>query len=284
MKKKNKEALPRGFMIGPAMAWLALFLLLPLGYIVVISFLQKNAYGGVILHFSLASYRSLLHAAYLKVFAESFLLAFETTVLCLLVGYPMAYIIAKSPEHLRAVMVLFMMLPFWINSMIRIYGWSTLLRNQGVINWILIHLGVISQPLGMLYTDGTVLLGMVYDLLPFAVLPMYTSIEKLDPFLLEAASDLGAGKMHTFLKVTLPLTSPGLFAATIQTFIPALGLFYISDMMGGAKKMYIGNLIKNQFLSARNWPLGAALSILLIAVTLFLVGLYSRVGKMEDIV
>ena len=168
--------------------------------------------------------------------------------------------------------------------MIRIYGWNTILRSSGILNNALISLGIIKIPLEMLYTDGAVLLGMVYDLLPFTVLPIYTSIEKLDPSLLEAARDLGAGKAHSFLRVMLPLTMPGIFAGSIQTFIPSLGLFYISDMMGGAKTMYIGNLIKNQFMSARNWPMGAALAIVLIIVTLVLMRLYTRVGSLDDMV
>ena len=138
------------------------------------------------------------------------------------------------------------------------------------------------KPLEMLYTDGAVLLGMVYALLPFTVLPLHTSIEKLDKSLLEASSDLGASRVHTFTRVILPLTMPGIFAGSIQTFIPSLGFFFISDMMGGAKTMYIGNLIKNQFLSARNWPLGAVLSIVLIVITLILMRLYTRVGSLED--
>ena len=174
------------------------------------------------------------------------------------------------------------MLPFWTNSLIRTYGWNTLLRTEGIINHFLQWVGIIDEPLNMLYTDGAVLLGMVYALLPFTVLPLHTSIEKLDKSLLEAARDLGASRAHTFTRVILPLTMPGIFAGSIQTFIPSLGFFFISDMMGGAKTMYIGNLIKNQFLSARNWPLGAVLSIVLIVITLVLMRLYTRVGSLED--
>ncbi len=284
MNKREKVRLPIVFMVGPTVVWMLLFLMIPLALVVGISALSRSGYGGVSLPLSLAAYRDLFTLEYLHVFGSSFGLSLLTTVICLLVGYPFAYIIAKSPDKMKPFLVLLLMLPFWINSMIRIYGWNTLLRSSGIINGILLKFGLISMPLEMLYTDGAVLLGMVYDLLPFTVLPIYTSIEKLDKSLLEAASDLGADKAHRFVRVILPLTMPGVFAGSIQTFIPSLGLFYISDMMGGAKTMYIGNLIKNQFMSARNWPMGAALSIVLILVTLILMKLYTRVGSLDDMV
>jgi spermidine/putrescine transport system permease protein len=284
MKAKIKNSLPPLAMIGPSVVWLVLFLVLPLLLVVGISVLKRNGYGGVEFIPSIEAYKSLLSTDYLKVFGSSFLLSIETTVICLVVGYPFAYIIANSSEKIKPFLVLLLMLPFWINSMIRIYGWNTLLRSSGIVNHLLISLGVIKIPIEMLYTDGAVLLGMVYDLLPFTVLPIYTSIEKLDPSLIEAAKDLYCNKRHVFTRVILPLTMPGVFAGSIQTFIPSLGLFYIADMMGGAKTMYIGNLIKNQFMSARNWPLGASLSIILIVITLLLMRLYGKVGSLDDMV
>ena len=282
--EKLKDRLAPVAMIGPTTFWLMLFLVIPLALVVGISFLTRSGYGGVEMAFSLEAYKQLFSSEYARIFGVSFKLALETTVICLLIGYPFAYVIANSPKKVKPFLVLLLMLPFWINSMIRIYGWNTLLRSSGIINQVLLNLGIIKIPLEMLYTDGAVLLGMVYDLLPFTVLPIYTSIEKLDPSLLEAASDLGAGKAHRFVRVILPLTMPGIFAGSIQTFIPSLGLFYISDMMGGAKTMYIGNLIKNQFMSARNWPMGAALAIVLILVTLVIMKLYTRVGSLDDMV
>lgn len=284
MKAKIKNSLPPLAMIGPSVVWLVLFLVLPLLLVVGISVLKRNGYGGVEFIPSIEAYKLLLSTDYLKVFGSSFLLSIETTVICLVVGYPFAYIIANSSEKIKPFLVLLLMLPFWINSMIRIYGWNTLLRSSGIVNHLLISLGVIKIPIEMLYTDGAVLLGMVYDLLPFTVLPIYTSIEKLDPSLIEAAKDLYCNKRHVFTRVILPLTMPGVFAGSIQTFIPSLGLFYIADMMGGAKTMYIGNLIKNQFMSARNWPLGASLSIILIVITLVLMRLYGKVGSLDDMV
>ena len=270
--------------IAPTVIWLSLFLLIPLFLVIGISFLTRNGYGGVDFVLSIDAYKEMFTSEYLKVFYNSFLLSLATTIICLVIGYPFAFVIARSSEKVKPFLVLLVMLPFWINSMIRIYGWNTLLRSSGIINGVLLKLGFIDFPLEMLYTDGAVLLGMVYDLLPFTVLPIYTSIEKLDNSLLEAASDLGAKKVRTFIRVILPLTMPGIFAGSIQTFIPSLGLFYISDMMGGAKTMYIGNLIKNQFMSARNWPMGASLSIVLIIITLVLMKLYTRVGSLDDMV
>ncbi|WP_235821921.1 ABC transporter permease [Angelakisella massiliensis] len=284
MKTSLKQRLPALVMVGPIVIWLALFIVIPLIYVFAISFMNRGLYSGVVMEFTLDNYIQLLDLEYLNIFWKSILLAVETSVICLLLGYPFAMIMARADKRMKPAMMLLIMLPFWTNSLIRTYGWNTLLRSEGIINNLLLRLGLIQKPLELLYTDGAVLLGMVYTLFPFMVLPLYSSIEKLDPSLMEAAGDLGARRVRSFLRVMLPLTAPGIFAGTIQVFIPTLGYFFISDMMGGGKTMYIGNLIKNQFLSARNWPLGAALSILLILLTLLLMKLYSRVGKMEDMV
>ncbi len=284
MKTSLKQRLPALVMVGPIVVWLALFIVIPLIYVFAISFMNRGLYSGVVMEFTLDNYIQLLDLEYLNIFWKSILLAVETSVICLLLGYPFAMIMARADKRMKPAMMLLIMLPFWTNSLIRTYGWNTLLRSEGIINNLLLRLGLIQKPLELLYTDGAVLLGMVYTLFPFMVLPLYSSIEKLDPSLMEAAGDLGARRVRSFLRVMLPLTAPGIFAGTIQVFIPTLGYFFISDMMGGGKTMYIGNLIKNQFLSARNWPLGAALSILLILLTLLLMKLYSRVGKMEDMV
>ena len=281
MQRKNNIA--RNVMIMPTILWMLIFLLAPLVIVVGISFMSKNAHGGVNFPLTAEAYKDMVNSDYLKIFVRSIWLAVKTTIICLIMGYPLAAIIAKSSKKVKPVLVLMIMLPFWINSMIRLYGWMTLLRTEGIINNLLIMIGIIDEPLSMLYTDGAVVLGMVYELLPFAILPLYNSIEKIEPSLLEAACDLGAPKYRSFIRVTLPLTMPGIFAGSIQTFIPALGLFYVSDMLGGGSSMYLGNLIKNQFLSARNWPLGASLSLLLIVITIVLMRLYTRVGKLEDI-
>lgn len=284
MTGKLKKNLASVIMTAPTLVWLLLFLLAPLVIVVGISFLSKTPYGGVSTPVTLEAYASMLKSDYIKILVKSIWLAAETTLLCLVFGYPLAAVIAASSKKAKPWLVLLIMLPFWINSMIRLYGWMTMLRSEGIINKMLLAVGVIDKPLNMLYTDGAVLLGMVYELLPFAVLPLYTSIEKLDASLIEAAGDLGAKKHRIFFRIILPLTMPGVFAGSIQTFIPALGLFYVSDMLGGGSSMYIGNLIKNQFLSARNWPLGASLSLILILITIILMRLYTKVGNLDDMV
>jgi spermidine/putrescine transport system permease protein len=193
-----------------------------------------------------------------------------------LLGYPLAYFIAQLPKKWQQPGLILVMIPFWINFLIRSYAWVIILRTQGVLNTFLLKFGFIDQPLQMLYNEVAVMLGMVYALLPFMVLPIYVSIEQLDHRLLEAASDLGASPFTAFRKVTLPLTMPGIAAGTILVFISSLGMFVVPDVMGGAKSALIGNLIQNQFLSARDWPFGGALSIVLALLSLVLIVLYYK--------
>lgn len=283
IKRTMRKSVPVLIMIGPIVIWLAVFILIPLIYIFVMSFMQKGAYGGVIFRPTFDNYARVADPLYLEIFLNSGIIAFLTTLICLLLGYPFAYIIARAPDRYKNTLVMLIMLPFWTNSLIRTYGWITILRNDGLVNNFLLGVGLIDNPLQLLYNDGAVLLGMVYALLPFMILPLYSSLEKLDHSLLEASSDLGARPYRTFLRVTLPLTFPGIFAGFIQVFVPTLSYFFISDIMGGSKAMLIGNLINNQFMTARNWPYGAALSILLIILTLVLMKLYKKAGgSMED--
>lgn len=275
--------LPVIFLVGPIMLWLLIFVLCPLIYIFVISFFKRSMYGGIDIAVNFNNYLKMFDPTYLHIFVISVFIAILTTVFCFIISYPFAYCVARSPSRHKNVMVLVMMLPFWTNSLIRTYGWITMLRNGGVFNSLLSAAHLISQPVQMLYTMGAVLLGMTYTLFPYMVLPLYSSLEKLDGSLLEAAGDLGASPVRAFLRVTLPLTGPGIFAGAIQVFVPTLGYFFISDLMGGGQTMMIGNLIENQFLSAQNWPFGAALSIVLILFTIVLLRLYYVCGgKMED--
>lgn len=269
---------PLMLMVGPATLWLLIFVAAPLGYILVISFLKKGTYGGVVASFNFDNYLRIFDPLYLNIFFVSILIALATTVLCLIIGYPFAYIIARASSRNKNILLTLIMLPFWTNSLIRTYGWIMLLRTNGTFNIILQSAHLISQPLQMLYTTGAVMVGMVYTLFPFMVLPLYSSIEKLDHSLLEAATDLGAKPSRAFLRVTLPLTAPGIFAGSIQVFIPTLGYFFISDLLGGGNSVLVGNLIKNQFLAARDWPFGAALSILLIVFTIILIRVYNHLG------
>lgn len=281
--RKMKKLISPIFMISPAVLWLVMFIVIPIGFIFFISFMTKNVYGGYIHKLDLTVYLRFFNNRYLRIFGYSALIALATTIVCLLLGYPFAYIISTSSKRTRNLLVMAIMLPFWINSLIRTSGWITILRLEGVANTILQRLNIIQEPLKMLYTDGAVLFGMVYVLFPFMVLPLYSSLEKLDPALLEASSDLGAKPYRTFLRVVLPQTFPGIFAGSIQVFVPSLGFFYIADIMGGGKTILIGNLIKNQFTIGRDWPFGAALSIILVVLTLILLRLYTKIGSMEDL-
>lgn len=283
-KKKNKgNRLPILCMVGPTAIWLFLFLLLPLIYVVAMSFMTKGLFGGVQMKFTLDNYKDIFSALYLKVSWKSIVMAFETSLICLILAYPFAYLLCKVPTRQRGMLTLLIMLPFWVNGLIRLNGWSNILRDSGFVNTFLMKIGMIDKPITMMYTDGAVLFGMVYTLFPFMVLPLQTSISKLDKSLIEAAQDLGAKRVRTFIRVIFPQTLPGIFAGTIQVFIPSLGAFFIADVMGGGSSTYLGNLIQNQFLVARNWPLGAAFSVLLILFTLLMLKLYSKVGDLDDL-
>ena len=278
---KNKNRPPLTLL--PMGLWTLVFVAIPLLYVLGLSFMKKAATWGVVAEFSLDSYRSLLNPVYLKVFAQSFWIAILTTLFALLIGYPFAYFTARLSQKWRSVVLMLMLVPFWTNSLVRIYGWMILLRSQGVVNGVLTALGVIDKPLKLLYTSGAVLAGMVYALLPFMVLAIYNAVRKVDWSLVEAARDLGAGLVRAFFTVTLPLTMPGVMAGCVLVFIPSVGLFFISDLLGGAKTMLLGNLIKNELLSAKNWPMGAALSISMMAVTLLVIRLYQRLSRDKNL-
>lgn len=284
LKSALKRKIPLIFMIGPVTLWMLILIVVPLSYIVVISFLQKGLYGGIVAEPTLHSYARILDWQYFRVFGQSLFLAVLTTAFCLLAGFPFAWFIVRTSPRLKIIFMMLLIIPFWTNSLVRTYGWILLLQTEGIINHILLALGLIDQPLSMLYTRGATLLGMVYTLFPFMILPIHTAIDKLDPSLLEAASDLYARRAKTFWRITLPLTKGGIFAGCIMVFIPTLGYFFISDLLEGGKTLYIGNLVRNQFLTARDWPFGAALSVLLIVLTLILVKAYTLFGgKMKDL-
>lgn len=262
----------------PMYLWTILFVAVPLFYILGMSFLKKAETWGVVMEFSLESYQGIFNPAYLKVFGQSLLIALLTTLITLLLGYPFAYFTARLPKKWRSIVLLLLIVPFWTNSLVRIYGWIILLQGNGVVNSALLGAGIIDTPLKLLYNFGSVLTGMVYALMPFMILSIYNSVEKMDWSVVEASRDLGAGKWKAFLTTTLPLTMPGIMAGCVLVFVPSVGLFFISDLLGGGKIMLLGNLIKNELLSAHNWPMGAALSIVMMAVTLLLIYLYKRVS------
>lgn len=263
-------------MAAPMAAWLLVFQVVPLALVVVTSFATRGTYGGVVYRFGLHNYVRFLDPLYLEIFADSFVVAGTATVICLLVGYPFAYFVASRPAPLRHVLLLLVVIPFWTNMLTRTYAWMIILRGNGLLNQALMALGLISEPLELLYTRGASILGLVYVLLPFMVLPLYASIEKLDRRMVQAAYDLGAGPLQAFRKVTLPLTMPGVIAGSIFVFIPALALFFVTDVLGGARTMLVGNLIHRQFTQARDWPFGSAVSVILTAISLLLIFVYIR--------
>ncbi|WP_419026542.1 ABC transporter permease [Intestinimonas butyriciproducens] len=279
MRRKTIPALAQA---GPVSIWMILFVTLPMLFIIYISFMSRGVFGDVVYQFSLESYQTLLDATYFKVILKSLKAALLTTVLCLGLGYPFAYYIARKPPEVASRLIMLIMIPFWTNSLMRLNSWLLLFQTSGPVNNFLQWTGLVDRPITFIYTDGLVVLGLITDMLPFAVLPLYSSIEKLQKSLLEASADLGATPSQTFFKVTLPLTFPGIFSAIILVFIPSLGIYTVSDILGGGKVLYIGNIIKNQFGSIRNWPLGAALSVLLLVITGLLIFIYTRFAKIED--
>ena len=276
-KKLREEPRYQGLaLISPTVIYLVLFLVLPLLLVVLLSFMARGPYGNVIYRLNLDNYIRLFDPLYLRILGYSLSTAALTTLFTILIGYPLAYYIARVPVQQRSTLLFLILVPFWTNFIIRIYAWIMILRTEGLLNTFLFKLGLIQAPLDILYTPTAVLIGMVYEFLPFMILPLYTSLEKIDLSQLEAASDLGARPWRAFLRVTLPLSLPGMIAGSILVFIPAMGMFVVPDLMGGAKTILVGNLIRNQFLTARDWPFGAAASMILLLLTLVFTLLYTR--------
>jgi len=260
--------------------WAALFLLVPLGFVLKISFAESQMsvppysdliqrVDGVVvgIHATLENYKLLLSDGfYVKAYLSSLKIAADATLFTLLLGYPMAYAIARAPARRRIVLLVLVMLPFWSSFLVRIYAWIGLLRPSGLINTALESMGLIDAPLALLNTPGAVYLGIVYAYLPFMVLPLYARLERLDPALLEAAADLGARPWQAFLRITLPLSLPGIVAGCLLVFIPAVGEFVIPELLGGPNTLMIGKVLWSEFFSNRDWPLSAALTVVLLAV------------------
>ena len=268
----------------PVVIYSLLLILLPLLYVLLISFFKSDSYGGMIYTFTLSNYMEIFNITYIRIFLKSIGIALITTAICLCIAYPFAISLMSKKETTRNLLIKLVMVPFLMNSLIRTYGWIVLLRKNGIINSALVGTGIISSPLSLMYNNIGIIIGMVHTLLPFMILPVYSAVSKVDPNLIEASYDLGASKTKTFTKIYLPLTISGAFNGSLMVFIPAIGYFFITDILGGGKIMIIGNLIKNQFLTARNWPFGAAISIFLILMTLILVSIYKKLGgKMDDL-
>lgn len=286
-KLRENRSLQGFLLVSPTLLWLLLLLILPLALTVITSFGGRSTDGNVIYGFSLTNYLRIFglggeefDSFYLRVVGQSLWLALISTILVIMMAYPLAYYVARSPAKRRNTLLFLILVPLWTNFVLRIYAWIMILRTQGVLNgvigWIagLLHLPF--APLDLYPSFGAVLVGMVYEFLPFMILPIYTSLEKIDNSLYEAAADLGANPFRTFFKVTLPLSLPGMTAGVVLVFIPVMGTFIVSDILGGRQTVLIGNLIQRQFLDARDPAFGSALSIFLMLLTLVITLYYTR--------
>jgi len=277
--KKRRDLLERLTLQGPGLLYLLLFMALPISLILIYSIFQRGQFGGVVYHATTENFTRALDPVYRAVLFDSLKIASITTVLALALGYPTAYGIAKLPKRFRTTALLLIVMPFWTNFLIRTYSWIMLLNREGLLNRALLKLHVIHTPLDLLYTQSAVILGLLYGYLPLMILPLYASIEKLDPEFREAASNLGANKFRTFLDVTLPLTISGVLAGSIFVFIPSLGNFIVPELLGGGKTVMVGNLIRDQFLKARDWPFGSVLALVVILFVFVLFAIQSKVEK-----
>lgn len=283
-KRGKKRSLAKYTMIGPVSLWMYLMVAIPFIYIIAISFMRKDTYGGVVPAFTFENYIDIFEPIYISTFLKSILMSVFVTIICLIIAYPFTYYISKKSAVKKNIFMGLIMIPFCVSMIIRLFTWINILRTEGIVNRIIMSMGLFSEPLKLVYNRTGAMIGLVYMLLPFMILPLYSSIEKLDKSLLEAANDLGAKPITSFMKITLPLTKPGIFAGCVMVFIPSMGLYFITDMMGGSKALVIGNLIKNQFITARNWPLGAAMSVILIIITLLMLKGYKKAGvSMDDL-
>lgn len=251
-------------------------MLIPLLFVLAYAFFQRGNYGEIIYTFTFENIERIFESLYVGILIKTLIISAITTLICLFIAYPFAYYITKLEKRKQNLMLLLVTIPFWINFLVRSYAWIIILRSQGLLNTFLINIGLINEPLNLLYNTPSVILGMVYALLPFMVLPVYVSIEQLDKRKLEAAYDLGATPFRTFTNITLPLTMQGIITGSILVFVSSLGMFVVSDVMGGSKVALYGNIIQSQFQTTRDWPFGSALSIFIILLSIVLIYLYYK--------
>ena len=273
-------------LLSPAALWLGIFFLLPLMLILAYSFGTSGVYGGITLGFNPGNYLKVFDPLYLEIIIRTFVIATLNTLICLALGYPLAYFIAFKGRRWRNVLILLVMIPFWTSLLIRAYSWVVILGGNGIANRTLQFLGITDEPLTLIFTPQAVAMGLAYSYLPFMILPLYAALEKFDVRLKEAAQDLGASRWHTFWRVTFPMSMPGVIAGSILVFIPSAGEFVVPDLLGGSRTVMTGNLIQQQFLNARDWAFGSALSIMLAVLLLGAIMYYvRRMGsdKLEEV-
>jgi spermidine/putrescine transport system permease protein len=250
----------------PLVAWLVLFVVAPTIMLVVVSFADRDSLGRVVYEFRWENYTRAFDWVWTKVLLNSMWYAFLTTVICMAVGYPVAYFIGRAPERWRGLLLTLVMIPFWTSFLIRTYAWIAILSRDGLLNGLLLASGLVSEPLNLLYSPFAIVLGLVYNFLPFMILPIYTSVEKLDNAMIEAAHDLGADPLRAFSQIIIPLTRPGIAAGALLVFVPSIAMFAITTLMGGGTNPTIGEVIFKQFTSGRNQPFGAALGTILLLI------------------
>lgn len=280
---KRKQARGQFLMALPLILFTVLFIVGPIVYMVVLSFLTRGETWGVVPEFTLKNYGDITQPVYLQTFGQSLRLAVISTLLVIALGYPFGYFMAKLGPKWKKRTMLLLMIPFWTSSLIRLYGWIIIFRAGGVLDTVLQGLHITEEPLKLLYTYPAVVVGMVYALLPFMIFAVYSSAEKLDFSLVEAARDLGASPMKAFLTVSLKLTLPGLLSGVVLTFVPSMGLFFIADILGGNKVVLVGNVIQEQLMKAHNWPFAAALSVVLLVLTTVIIWLYRKLSGVKDL-
>ena len=282
-EKKKRRLRGEALTVLPLYVFTLLFVLDPIVYMIVLSFLTRAETWGVLPEFTLQNYKNIAEPVYLETFWESIKLALTSTVLVILIGYPFGYFMAKLTAKWKKRTMMLLMIPFWTSSLIRLYGWIIIFRAGGILDKLLMALHVTEKSVKILYTYPAVVVGMVYALLPFMIFAVYSSAEKLDFSLVEAARDLGASPMKAFLTVSLKLTLPGLLSGVVLTFVPSMGLFFIADILGGNKVVLVGNLIQEQLMKTHNWPFAAALSVALLALTSLFMFLYRKLSGVKDL-
>ncbi|MHB2025684.1 MAG: ABC transporter permease [Elusimicrobiota bacterium] len=268
-------------LIFPASLWIAFFLAVPIVLLLALSLAQRGPYGIIVWRLTLANFSRALEPTYIPIALRTLAYCATSTVICLFLGYPAAYFLSFYAGSWRETMLVLLMIPFWTSALVSIYSWIIILGRDGLLNSLLIHSGALQSPLNILNTPFSVILGLAYFYLPFMVLPLYSSLEKIPKQYIEASYDLGAGAFKTFLKIILPLSLPGVFAGIILTFIPCLGDFLTAEFLGGPKTYLLGNLIENQFLMAQDWPFGAALTAILMMVMIAGLYFYQKLEESE---
>ena len=280
-KKKSKKGVFGNVLltIGPMSLWTVLFFVFPFIYIILVSFCSRDQFGNIVYSFSLGAYKTLTKAVYLQVIFRTLKMAAIVTVLVTLIAYPYAYFCSRASKKIQNLFIIAVMIPFWINSLLRIYAIMNFTSKNGLINNFLMGMGIIKEPIQILYTTGAVYFGLVYSLVPMMVMPLYSCLEKIDPAVLEAGRDLGCSSGQLFRKVIFPLSIPGIMGGLVLVFVPAMFNFYIADALGGGKTIIIGNLISSQFSTAKNWPLGAALSVVVMVISTAVIMIKNKIER-----